>query len=107
MSRKQFMLRLVSVVSFLAGSLIPWTPSATHVQAQTQAQAKGPKYLLVDYMKVNPGKDEDYYRLEHETWKPIHQEFVKNGKKRFWTFYGVRFPTGADEKYDYKCAAHS
>ena len=32
---------------------------------------------------------------------PIHQEFVKNGKKRFWTFYGVRFPTGADEKYDY------
>jgi len=72
---------------------------ATHAQAQTDT--KGPKYLLVDYMKVNPGKEGNYYRLEHDIWNPIHQEFVKSGKKRFWSFYGVRFPSGADEKYDY------
>src|SRR5712692_640357 len=99
MSSKSFALPLVSIVSFIAGGLVSFAPTATHAQAQNQA--KGPKYLLVDYMKVNPGKDADYYRLEHDIWKPIHQEFVKDGKKRFWSFYGVRFPSGADEKFDY------
>ena len=40
-------------------------------------------------------------RSRNPLWKPIHQDYVKNGKKRSWSFYWVQFPSGADEKYDY------
>jgi hypothetical protein len=81
----------IAVASFLAGTLVPGARTDT----------PSPKYFMVSYMKVNPGKDADYLKLEQETWKPLHQEFIKEGQFRSWSLYGLQFPSGTDEKYDY------
>jgi hypothetical protein len=73
----------------------------TAAPATQAAQPKSPKYLEIDYMKVEPGKDNDYLRVEQGLWKPLHQQRVKNGDIRSWTLYGLRFPSGTSEKYDY------
>jgi hypothetical protein len=52
-------------------------------------------------MKVQPGKHSDYVRVEHEIWRPLHQERIGKGELRSWGLYGLRFPSGTDEEYDY------
>lgn len=84
-------LALVILGSFLAGTLVP--------RASTQPQT--PKYLMVDYMGVDPGKEQEYLRVERELWKPIHEAYVKNGKKRWWSLYAIQFPYGTEQKYGF------
>jgi hypothetical protein len=79
----------VAVVSFLAGTLVPVARTDT----------PSPKYFMVNYMKVIPGQDP--VKIEREMWKPLHQEFIKEGQFRSWAVYGLQFPSGTDEKYDY------
>ena len=88
---RPFLLVLAILVSFLAGTLIP--------KASTQSQP--PKYFLVDYMKVDPAKGQEYLSVERDLWKPIHQAYAKSGKKRWWSLYGVQFPYGTDQKYGF------
>ena len=96
MKTKVFTLALVGVVSFLGGTLIP----SARTEPQAQAQVQPPKYYLADCMKVNPGKGGLYSQVESE-WKPIHQDYVKRGKKRSWGLYAVQYPSGTDERCDY------
>jgi len=83
---------MVIVLSFLAGTLIP--------TARTQS---GPtsQYVMVNYMKVDPGREDAYVRIEREIWKPFHQQRVKDGKMRSWSLYEVRFPGGDNREYGY------
>ena len=82
---------LVAVTSFFAGTLVPIASTDT----------KSAKYFQVDYMKVSPGKDTEYLKVEREMWKPLHQERIKGGRLRSWSLYGLQFPSGTEEKYDY------
>ncbi len=82
---------VVAVTSFFAGTLVPAASTDT----------KSPKYIEVDYMKVSPGKDADYLKIEQEMWKPLHQERIKQGLVRSWSLYALQFPSGSAEKYDY------
>jgi hypothetical protein len=99
MSSKNILWPLSIVLAFVAGTLVPIPRSSTILAQSTQAQSA--KYVEVDYMKTQPGKEADYVRMERETWKAIHQERIKNGQLRSWALYSVRFPAGDDEKYDY------
>jgi hypothetical protein len=94
MKAKYLWLPLVIVSSFIAGTLVPTG------RAQQGAQ-KPPKYIEVDYMKATPGHENEYVKLEQEQWKPIHQERIKQGKIRSWYFFGVRYPSGSESKYDF------
>ena len=80
------------VLVFLAGTLIP--------TALTQSETKNP-YVMVNYMKVDPAKEAEYAQMEIETWKPIHQQRVKDGKLLAWMLYSVRFPRGDGMEYGY------
>jgi hypothetical protein len=91
MKPKHIGLALVIALSFLVGTLVP------RVSSQTNAN----KYLEVDYMKVESGNDEEYLKVEQDLWKPIHKERLKNGAIKSWALYGLRFPSGEDEKYNY------
>jgi len=82
---------VVAVTSFFAGTLVPTGSIDT----------KSAKYIEVDYMKASPGKDADYLKVEQEMWKPLHQERIKQGLVRSWSLYGLQFPSGTAEKYDY------
>ena len=73
-----------AVVSFCIGALV--APVATH-GAQTNpapAAMDQPKFIVVEFMKVAPGKMNDWVTLERETWKPIHQRRVKVGAIVSW-----------------------
>jgi hypothetical protein len=67
--------------------------------ASAQAAPDAPVYLLREYMKVEPGMDEEYLKVE-QLWKKVHQRRKDEGKILNWnlsrrSFYG----THAD--YDY------
>jgi hypothetical protein len=72
------------VVSFCIGALL--VPVATQGEQANQdpAAANQPKFMVVEFMKVAPGKMNDWVKLERETWKPIHQTRVKEGAIVSW-----------------------
>jgi len=68
----------------------------------TQQAAATPTILEVACMKVDPLKDDEYVKLEHDLWKPVHQERIKQGRMRSWTMYEVRYPSGSQRECDYR-----
>ncbi len=65
------------------------------------AQENEPQgYYAFDYMQVQPGKHEEYLKLE-KAWKKIHEANIKAGKYGFWELTRVAYPTGANEPYNY------
>ncbi len=59
------------------------------------------KYIQLDYMKVEQGKENDYWDSETNIWKPVHQEFIKAGSRVGWSLWGRVFPSGAGLDYQY------
>jgi hypothetical protein len=53
-------------------------------------------------MKVDPVKNDEYLKLEHDIWKPMHQERIRQGHMRSWTLYEVHFPVGSHRECDYR-----
>ena len=72
--------------------------SASLANAQQPSQTRT-RFVELDYMKVAPGKDAEYVRLEQQVFKALHQERVKNKEMVGWALYQVPF-TG-DREYDY------
>lgn len=68
----------------------------------TQQAAPNPAVVEVGCMKVDPLKEEEYLKLEHDLWRPVHQERIKQGHMRSWTLYAVRFPSGSKNECDYR-----
>ena len=69
------------------------------VLAQTQAPAP-PKYALLEFLKIEPGKNADYRKDEREVWMPVHRERVKAGAIKSWSQWIVRYPGGVAREYD-------
>jgi len=80
--------------AFLLGSLVN--------TGFTQQATPRPTIIEVACMKVDPAKVEDYVSMERNTWKPMHQERVRQGRLRSWTLYEVRFPAGTERECDYR-----
>src|SRR6478752_5600804 len=72
------------VVSFSIGALV--VPVATQGGQANQAPvpANQPRFMMVEFMKVAPGKENDWMKLERETWKPMHEMRVKDGNILSW-----------------------
>jgi hypothetical protein len=68
----------------------------------TQQAAATPVVVEVSCMKVDPLKEEDYLKMEHDLWKPVHQERIKQGHMRSWALYEVRYPAGSQRECDYR-----
>src|SRR5262245_50823118 len=68
--------------------------------SQTPTTSPLPRYALIEYFKIEPGKAADYRKLEQEVWVPIHRERVKQKIIRSWWSWAVRFPGGAGREYD-------
>lgn len=59
-----------------------------------------PVYLLREYMKVEPGMEADYIKLE-QTWKKVHLQRKADGGILDWGLYRRVFPSGTNVEYDY------
>jgi hypothetical protein len=68
----------------------------------SQQAAANPVVVEVSCMKVDPLKDEEYLKLEHDIWRPMHQERIRAGRLRSWTLYEVRYPAGSQRECDYR-----
>ena len=58
-------------------------------------------YLIVDYMKVNPGMTDAYLQAETGAWKKFHQKRKEAGQILDWSLTKVLYPTGANQEYNY------
>lgn len=95
MKSRRIVLVMVGVVCFLGGTMIPSGRSAPPAAAASQPM----KYLIVNCMKVKPGKFQQAIQNESE-WKKIEQAYNEAGKKRGWAVYGYQFP-GSEDRCDY------
>ncbi len=68
----------------------------------TQQAVTNPVVVEVGCMKVDPLKNDEYLKLEHDIWKPMHQERIRQGHMRSWTLYEVRYPAGSKRECDYR-----
>ncbi|MGH7651125.1 MAG: hypothetical protein ACREMS_04715 [Gemmatimonadaceae bacterium] len=80
-------------------SLILHAPASPAQQPAQNPVAR--RYVVLDYMKVAPGKDNDYVRLEREVWKPFHAQRIKDKRLVAWELYDVRYTADTHRDYDY------
>jgi hypothetical protein len=88
---------LLSLLSL--ASLLSYAPASDAQQASQSSVP--PRFVVLDYMKVAPGKEAEYVRLEREVWKPFHQERVKNKQMVAWELYAVPYTADTQRQYDY------
>ena len=69
-----------------------------------QASPTPTRFVVLDYMKVAPGKEAEYVRLEQQTFKALHQQRVKNKEMVAWALYQVPFTADVHREYDYVTA---
>ncbi|MBS1790211.1 MAG: hypothetical protein JST85_20975 [Acidobacteria bacterium] len=74
--------------------------TASLAQSSPPQAPVAPKYAVLEYMKIEPGKNADYRKMEQEVWMPIHRERVKAKLIRSWALWGVRYPGGTAREYD-------
>ncbi len=67
--------------------------------AAAQSSSEPPRYTMYAYMKVKPGMEEEYLKLE-KAWKKIHAASKKAGHLDDWSLSRLMFPGTANE-YDY------
>ncbi len=95
MVTRTFRLFLCLLVAFVG-----WTANA-----QQASQSPMPtQFVVLNYMKVTPGKGDDYLRLEEQVWKPLHQQRIKNKEMVAWRLYEVPFTADTRREYDYVTA---
>ncbi len=58
-------------------------------------------YHWANYMRVVPGREQDYLQLEREIWKPIHSTYKRLGHTAGWAVYTLMFPFGTDYPYNF------
>lgn len=58
-------------------------------------------YVQVSYMKVAPGQGEEYFKVEREIWKPIHQAAKETGYTAGWGVYSLMFPGGTQIPHNF------
>lgn len=59
------------------------------------------KYVRLDYMKVKPGKNAAYLKLEREEWMPFHRRLLADGQITGWALWQMVLPGGSGLAYDY------
>ena len=57
-------------------------------------------YMRLDYMKVTPGHESEWIKMERETYKPLHQARIDLGVLRGWTVTTLAMPTGSALPYN-------
>jgi hypothetical protein len=90
---KRFTLITACALSFVGGTIVHLPRS----NAQTAPATQKRLYYLVDYMKSRQGMDA--YKLEHDTWGPIHKELISTGQIASWSMMLPQF--GGALNYDY------
>lgn len=83
------------------------TPSAALLlfivasSSPTYAQQNQMVYVVVDFKRVEPGKAADYVAMEHDIWRPIHEQRIKGGRMLDWALYIPEYPGASGSDHDF------
>ena len=61
-------------------------------RAQASTATKQPTYMTVEFMKVPQGKQDEWLKLERESWKPMHALRIKDGLIESWAAIAQAVP---------------
>ena len=89
----------LSLFAIAVSLLMVYAPASAAQQTAQNAVAR--RYYVLDYMRVAPGKDNDYVRLEREIFKPFHAQRIKDKRLISWQLYDVRYTADTHREYDY------
>ncbi len=56
--------------------------------------------IRTDLKKIMPDRADDYYRMEMESYLPVHRQMAKDGQFKSWSLWAFRSPAGVDREYD-------
>lgn len=59
------------------------------------------RYVEVDYMDTPEGEEAAYIMAENKYWKPMQEERIAKGLMTGWDLWGLKYPSGTYEPYDY------
>ena len=59
------------------------------------------KYLLINYMNVKQGDENNYLEVENSIWKPVHQDLVNSKAKSGWDIWSMTLPGGSGADYQF------
>ncbi len=62
------------------------------------------QYMVMNYMRVTPGKELEYLALENDIARPLHIERLKQGMMYNWRTYSLIMPAGASVGYNFTTA---
>jgi hypothetical protein len=48
---------------------------------------QGASFIVVNRMKVKPGNQSDYVKMEMEVFQPLHEEGIRRGARSHWAIY--------------------
>jgi hypothetical protein len=69
------------------------------------ATTKNPsQYMVLNYMKVTPGRELEYLALENDIARPLHIERLKQGIMYSWRTFSLIIPSGAKIGYNFTTA---
>ncbi len=57
------------------------------------------KYIYLNFIKVNPGQENNYVEIEKYVWKPIHESLQRDNKMANWSLWNLWFYTHSDYNY--------
>src|SRR5579862_3224492 len=52
-------------------------------------------------MKAKPGKQSEYYAMEHDVYKKLHKAHIDAGEMNAWWFLSRMIPNGTDSEFDF------
>lgn len=53
-------------------------------RASEAENSRGSRYIVINRMRVKPGKQSDYINYEIDTWKPLHDAYIEAGSRENW-----------------------
>ncbi len=77
-------------------SIETYTLEASVDPAASQDAGDRNELIVVNYMLVPPGSENDYLTMEKEVFQPVMQEHLKEGRMKNWSVFRRMLPGGTD-----------
>lgn len=61
-------------------------------------------FVVINFMKVTPGKESEYLALENDIARPLHKERISKGMMHSWRTYSLLKPGGIGYDYNFATA---
>ena len=70
-----------------------FTPSGSVASSRKREQDDA-NYFFVNHMRVH--NNAEYVKFETEVWRPIAEEWIKEGSQKGWRFNTLLLPSGTE-----------